>query len=144
MWHRPPSFFGVPPKVQRGGEGGGYFCQPFNVQQVSKALRDTLDYAVLAAPKSDYLRLGIGPLVDRLHSTHQQRDAHRLHTLSVQRKVDVLRGINGDGVKLVVALRTGQYPRIGQFLDTHMSKGRSLKYCIGLLEKIVGVAVEWR
>ena len=123
-------------------EPGKLLCQPCDVLQVSKVLRDTLDYAVLAAPKSDYLRLGIEPLVDRLHSTHQQRDARRLHTLSVQRKVDVLRGINDDGAKLVVALRTGQYSRISQFLDTHMSKGRSLKYCIGLLEKIVGVAVE--
>ena len=134
-------FLACHPRYKEGGRGG-YLCQPCDVLQVSKALRDTLDYAVLAAPKSDYLRLGIGPLVDRLRSTCQHRDAHRLHTLSVQRKVDVLCGVNDDGVKLVVALRTGQYPRIGHFLDTHMSKGRSLKYCIGVLEKIVGVAVE--
>ena len=117
---------------------GKSLCQYCDLLQGTKALRDVIDYAMTAAPKSDYLRLGIQQLADLLHSARQNRNTHNLRTLSLQRQVFSLRGESETTEKLIVAMRTGQYARIGQFLDVHMQKGRSLKFCIGLLEQAVG------
>ena len=71
--------------------------------QGTKAVRDVIRY----------LRLEIQQLADLLHSARQNRNTHNLRTLSLQRQVFYLRGESETTEKLIVAMRTGQYARIG-------------------------------
>ena len=52
-------------------EPGKSRCEYCDLLQGTKALRDVVEYAMMAAPKSVYLRFGIQQLADILHSAKE-------------------------------------------------------------------------
>ena len=103
----------------------------------SEALKKIVEYAIDATPRSDYLRLGVQQLSELLHKKRDQRDDVRLAALNAHRKIVSLRGVADTASKLVIALRTKNFHRVGPFLEHHMSQGHSLRYCVALLEQAV-------
>ena len=98
------------------------------------SLDKVVSYAVDAKEHSNYLRLGCGTLASILHRNRQLRDSGRLSHLNLQRKVVSQRGLIEVRDNLLMAIRSGKYPRVAAFLDQQMCRGRSLTACLAMLQ----------
>jgi len=116
---------------------GAHLCEFCEELKENANLRLVIEFARKAEPHSSYSRLGIGALSAMLRNNKLVRDHESLRVLALQRKVSGLRGKVDVGSKLVTAIRTKQHARVGQLLDQQLNKGRSLKFCVTLLEDAV-------
>ena len=112
-------------------------CEHCAVLKDSEALKKVVEYAIDATPRSDYLRLGVQQLSELLHKKRDQRDDVCLAALNAHRKIVSLRSVANTTSKLVSALHTKIFHRVGPFLEHHMSQGHSLRYCVALSEQAV-------
>ena len=118
---------------------GEEWSEPCSTLPENEDLRDVINYAVAAKPGSNYLFLGIDVPADYLHDRQRTRDGARLRTfnldcsiISLCKQVDV-------SAKLLVSLRSGQYHRIGPFMDQQLSRGRSLQWCVSQLQEAMAL-----
>ena len=116
---------------------GGKCCEHCAELKGSEALKKIVEYAIDATPRNDYLRFGVQQLSELLHKKRDQRDDVRLAALNAHRKIVSLRGVADTASKLVIALRTKNFHRVGPYLEHHMSQGHSLRDCVALLEQAV-------
>jgi hypothetical protein len=116
---------------------GANLCEFCEELKENTNLRLVIEFARKADPHSSYGRLGIRALSVLLRNNKSIRDQESLKAVASQRKVSGMRGKIDVGSKLVLAIRTKQYARVGQLLDQQLSRGRSLKFCVALLEDAV-------
>jgi hypothetical protein len=116
---------------------GATCCEACGALANLDALKRVVSYALNAKKGSDYLRLGVVPLSDLLQEHRLDRDKTRLRVLTDGRKMGHLRRRLEVADQLVVAIRTQQFHRVGALLDQQISRGRSLKHCVALLESAI-------
>ena len=97
----------------------------------SEALKKVIEYAIDATPRSDYLRLGVQQLSESLHKKKgDQRDDARLAALNAHCKIVSLRGVADTASKLVIALHTKNFHRVGPFFRaSYVARSQSSISC---------------